>query len=285
MNQRFNRARFLSAGFAVLAGAGIPLVARAQVTDPIADKLLAQIFFQQTQQTLQASVTNKVSLANDLNTLRLAQGLIFDHESFIQGLWPLITANLSSMQKAWSNVSLLNNAGSSLIAALSAQYPKNIDGTRVLTSVLGRLQTSGIQQIGQWMGVLQQDHQLAQQEMQRNASNVTAAQAAQTMNDLVKSQINVASAATNIAGAQETDLQALNGQMATLIQSFQVQNAAENNASQADNSLIYGGLGNAKYHAAGTTAPVTDAQVLTITNAALNVPILQAPAPASTIRR
>jgi len=291
MASRLTRARFVGSAAAALAAiaGGVPVVGRAQfvVSDPLLEQLAAQQVYQSTQHTLQTAVTNKVALANDLNTLRLAQGLIFDHENFITAAWPLITANLNSMTQAWGNVSLINLAGKDLIAALTAQYPGWIDKSGALQSVMGRLAVTGISQIGQWLTVLQADHTLAQQELQRNSTNVTSAQTAQSMNDILKAQVNVASAATNIAGAQETDLQALNGQMAAVLQSINVQAAAKQQSSSSSSAMVFGSGGGMQYHTApgASTAPlVPDSTVLSAANTALNVPILQAP-PASVIQR
>ncbi|TAM92214.1 hypothetical protein EPN42_01480 [bacterium] len=262
-------------GFLAAAGSGLaivssPLPARAVVSlvyDPIAAKL-------QTEQILQKNVANKIALANDLNALRMAYAMIFDHENFIQSVWPAIGQNLNLIANRWGNVKLLNLAGSDLLNALSASYPAYIDTSGMLRDVMGRLQEQGINQVAQWIGLIRADHALANKELQRANDNTKLAAVAKSAKDLMQAQINVTSAGVSIAGAQADGIQLLNTQIGALVNATEGRQAQDVASAEGSAALIFGAPTQGTYHSA-PTAPVTDQSVRQAADAALNVPILQ----------
>lgn len=256
-----------------------PRIAVAQV--PVIDATNA---YYQAQHLLQENVSNKIALQNDLQALQLVYGMIFDHQSALQLIWPAIADNLNTITQRWGNVSLLNQAGQDIVSVLASRYPTQIDTNGMLRSVMGSLQRDGINQVGQWLQVIKADHDLTKKELDRATTNSKLASLAQSAQDQARAQTEVLSAGVSIAGAQSSGIDLLNTQMAEVLNQMGITAAAQANSAQSSDVMVFGMSGTGSYHSENVhvTSP---AQLQQVTGEILSVPVLQPAARAAFQKR
>lgn len=256
-----------------------PRIAIAQV--PVIDATNA---YYQGQHLLQENVSNKIALQNDLQALQLVYGMIFDHQSALQLIWPAIADNLNTITQRWGNVSLLNQAGQDIVSVLASRYPTQIDTNGMLRSVMGSLQRDGINQVGQWLQVIKADHDLTKKELDRATTNSKLASLAQSAQDQARAQTEVLSAGVSIAGAQSSGIDLLNTQMAEVLNQMGITAAAQANSAQSSDVMVFGMSGTGSYHSENVhvTSP---AQLQQVTGEILSVPVLQPAARAAFQKR